>query len=300
MATYGIPGTATYSVTFNSLDAMMAAVPDNNRQAIGATAVRNSLFTLWEISGGLTGGAGTQGPQGPGIGTQGPQGLIGFQGVQGNVGLQGFQGRQGFQGFQGFQGQGVQGNQGVAGPGYTGSVGVQGNIGPTGIGTQGPQGLGATGFQGYQGVIGFQGISGDVGATGTGQIIGYSILIQMSGGYPQSILGASSSTGVILHNGTSWISGWSNDPIGNSSNNYLFTIYHPLSTKLLNMTTHGLNLTNLYSIAVYGKSPAGTQYCTLVQASNFTSFSVYGISYMSTSCAQSGSTTVTITFQVQT
>ena len=47
-ATYGIPGTATYSLTFNSLDEMLASVPNNNTQIIGATSVRNSLFTVWQ------------------------------------------------------------------------------------------------------------------------------------------------------------------------------------------------------------------------------------------------------------
>jgi hypothetical protein len=117
-------------------------------------------------------------------------------------------------------------------------------------------------------------------------------------GYPQSILGASTSDGLIIHNGFTWsVPGWSSDPIGSISN-YNLTVYHPLNKMVLNMTTHGLNSTNIYSIAVYGKSPAGTQYCTLLQASDFSSFSLYGVSYMSTGCAPSGK--VTITFQTQT
>ena len=289
MATYGIPGTATYSVTFPTLDAMLASVPDNNRQAIGATAVRNSLFTLWTAA-----SSGVQGPQGS-IGLQGSQGLIGV-GSQGNQGLNGPQGVQGLQGTQG-----VQGAQGV---GYTGSVGTQGVIGPTGHqGAQGVQGPGITGSQGSQGVIGNQGVKGDFGPTGSGYIIGYSIAVQMINGFPDTnpstlIIGASSSDGVILHNGSSWVKpGWSNSVLGT---NYSISINHPFGTKVLNLTTHGVNSTNVYSIAAYGKSPAGTQYCTLVQSSTFSSFTLYGISYMATSCAQSGTTQVVVTFQAQT
>ena len=48
MATYGTPGTPTYSVTFNTVDSMLASVPDNNTQQIGSGDLRNSLFTLWD------------------------------------------------------------------------------------------------------------------------------------------------------------------------------------------------------------------------------------------------------------
>ncbi len=287
MATYGTPGTPTYSVTFNTLDEMLASVPDNNEQAIGADDVRNSLFTLWERIDdyGFTGSIGPQGFQG----VQG-QGIQGRQGIQGpnSVGQQGWQGR------QGWQGVGIQGNQGAAGPGFTGSVGQQGNQGWQGIGIQGWQGFG---IQGNQGGIGLQGNVGTTGPAGSPGIISYQIVVEMSGGFPQDIIGASSSDGTVLHNGVSWISGWSNDPIGDSNNNYLLKIYHPLGRRILNMTTHGLNSGNVYTIAVYGKSQAGTQYCTLVQGSTFSHFTLYGLSYMSTSCSQAGVTTVTITFQ---
>lgn len=414
MATYGIPGTATYSVTFPTLDAMLASVPDNNRQAIGATAVRNSLFTLWDMSNG-GGGIGVtvsyaefldttnQTQSNPSIdqaitfnttvlsngvtivsgsqitigssgqyqitanfnyssGTTGSDTYLAINGVQvsntksgqglyttkdpsyilnlnsgdyfefyltnggagiysdsstagvmpsarvnivqigtGIAGPQGTIGIQGPIGYQGVPGLGYQGNQGSPGPGFTGSIGLQGNVGPQGnIGYQGSPGPGYTGSIGPQGSVGASGLQGPIGQlgpTGVGNIISYGIVLQMSGGYPESILGASSSDGEILYNGSSWVSGWSNDSIGNSGNNYIFTIHHPLSTRILNMTTHGSNSGNVYSIAVYGKSPAGTQYCTLVQDSAFTQFSIYGVSYMSTGCAQSGLSQVVITFQ---
>jgi len=339
MSTYGTPGTATYSVTFNSLDDMLASVLDNNRQLIGSTAVRNSLFTLWELFYTNVGATGPGGPTGPGGGPQGFQGYEGSQGFQGIVGLQGWQGagitgsqglqglqgRQGFQGFQGLQGlQGVQGNlgstgiqgfqgmQGFQGIGITGS-GVQGAQGLQGVqgrqGFQGFQGLGATGSQGFQGstttgVTGFQGPQGVAGTPGTsgatsGIITGYGIKLNIVSGVPDSILGASSSDGTIIHNGSTWsAAGWSSDPIGNSGNNYLLKVYHPLN-RILNMTTHGLNSGNIYSIAVYGKSTGGTTYCTLVQPSDFSYFSLYGVTYLSTGCAQTGTTEVVITFQAQ-
>jgi len=418
MATYGIPGTATYSVTFPTLDAMLASVPDNNRQAIGATAVRNSLFTLWDLAynGGGGGGVGITVSYGEFIdttnqvqanisidqaitfnttilssgvtivsgsqitvssggqyqitanfnyegryepNTQGTDTYVAINGTQvpntksgqgvytikgpsyifdlnagdyiefyltgggngiysdsssagvmpsarvvvtqlgsGIVGPKGPTGIQGPVGFQGVPGLGYQGFQGIPGPGFTGSLGPQGITGSLGHqGYQGYQGPGITGSLGPQGYQGYQGLVGQVGPTGTGNVISYAISLQMSGGYPDAVLGASTSDGKILHNGTSWISGWSNDPIGGITNNYLFTVHHPLNTRLLNMTTHGYNSVNVYSIAVYGKSPAGTQYCTLVQDSAFTQFSVYGVSYMSTGCAQSGLSQVVITFQ---
>jgi hypothetical protein len=101
MPSYGIPGSATYSITFDSLDAMLASVPDNNVQAIGATAVRDSIFTLWDRISTYSWTA-SMGPQG----WQGVQGFQGWQGegVQGVQGVQGRQGYQGVQGSQGFQG----------------------------------------------------------------------------------------------------------------------------------------------------------------------------------------------------
>lgn len=48
MSTYGLQGTPTYSVTYNTLDEMLASVPDNNEQSIQASDIRNSIFTLWD------------------------------------------------------------------------------------------------------------------------------------------------------------------------------------------------------------------------------------------------------------
>lgn len=278
MATYGIPGTPTYSVSFNNLDDMLAVLADNNEQSIQASDVRNSVFTLW-------------GNYISGIGPQGWQGVQGVQGVPGEfagIGATGFQGLQGNLGLQGYQG--------TPGPGYTGSIGPQGWQGVQGGGPQGPQGLGSVGVQGWQGIQG-SGPQGPQGTAGSPGIVNYEIKIGMIGGYPNSILSASASNGQILYNGSSWISGWSNDPIGTLSNNYLIKIYHPLNKRILNMTTHGVNGNNIYSISVYGKSQAGTQYCTLIQGLTFSYFSLYGVSYMSTGCDSSGSSEVIITFQ---
>lgn len=237
-ATYGIPGTATYSISFDTLDEMLSSVPNNTQQLIGATAVRNSLFTLWDRIETYT-----------------------FDGATGSQGFQGYQGVQGRQGYQGLQGW----------------------IGVTGSGTQG--------FQGHQGLT---------GPSATSDIRSYAVKVQVSSGFPLSIIGASASDGTILHNGSSWVEpGWSSDPVGNSGNNYLIKINHPIGKRILNMTTHGLNGTTIYSIAVYGKSTAGTQYCTLIQPTDFSYFSIYGVSYMSTGCAQIGISEVVITFQTQ-
>lgn len=225
MPQYGSVGSPTYSVTFNGLDDMLNAVADNSEQAIKASDMRNSLYTLWDR-------------------------------YSGGMGYQGFQGRQGFQG----------------------------------IGYQGPTG---SGNQGVQGVIGIQGSTGSNGSPG---LVGYGFKIVMTNGFPTSVSGASSSSGTILHDGSSWIvSGWSSS-IDNLSN-YKVRITHPLNKKVVNMTTHGLNSGMVYSIAVYGKSVAGTQYCTLVQPTSFAYFDLYGVSYQSTSCDQSGTSEVVVTFQ---
>lgn len=45
--TYSIPGSLTYSVTFDTLDQMMAALPTNDQNLISARDVRDSVLTLW-------------------------------------------------------------------------------------------------------------------------------------------------------------------------------------------------------------------------------------------------------------
>ena len=98
MSIYGITGSATYSITYSSLDEMLASLPNNNRQQISAQEVRNSVYTLWNTIG-ASGGSGFQGSQGlVGIGSQG------FQGRQGIIGLTGIQGFQGGIGLQGSAG----------------------------------------------------------------------------------------------------------------------------------------------------------------------------------------------------
>ena len=49
MSIYGTAGQGTYSVSFVSIDAMLAALADNNSNAIHAQQVRNAAWTLWNI-----------------------------------------------------------------------------------------------------------------------------------------------------------------------------------------------------------------------------------------------------------
>ena len=166
----------------------------------------------------------------------------------------------------------------------------------------GPQGnMGITGSQGFQGAQG-------VAIGGISTLIGYSIKISTnSNGYTDGvILGASSSTGNIIYGGGSWSSGWSNDIFDSGAGPALpIKIYHPLGStdknkgRILNLTTHGLNGATIYSIPAFGKSTADTQHCTLIQDSNYTSFTIYGCSYLSTSCSQLVASEITITFQVE-
>jgi hypothetical protein len=144
MAIYGVTGSATYSITYNSLDEMLASLPNNNRQQIGAQEVRNSIFTIWNNIGASS--------------------SFGFQGVSGNQGSQGMAGATGSIGNQGFQGIGGTGSDGTQG-----FQGRQGLIGATGAGTSGNQGFqGLQGFQGRQGLAGLTGPSSfdGLGATG--------------------------------------------------------------------------------------------------------------------------------------
>lgn len=46
--TYSATGSATYSTTFDSLDQMMAALPDNNSNLIDPKDLRDATFTLWD------------------------------------------------------------------------------------------------------------------------------------------------------------------------------------------------------------------------------------------------------------
>ena len=49
MSIYGTAGQGTYSVSYSSIDAMLAALEDNNSNAIHAQNVRNAAWTLWNI-----------------------------------------------------------------------------------------------------------------------------------------------------------------------------------------------------------------------------------------------------------
>jgi len=51
MSTYSTPGTLTYSVSYSSLDAMMADLKDNTSGSIRAIQLRNSVLTLWDRGG---------------------------------------------------------------------------------------------------------------------------------------------------------------------------------------------------------------------------------------------------------
>jgi len=82
MASYGTPGTPTYSVTYTSLDEMLGHVPDNLKQQIVAADLRNSLFTVWDKIGTTLGPTGPIGP----IGYVGPTGPQGYTGPTGPIG----------------------------------------------------------------------------------------------------------------------------------------------------------------------------------------------------------------------
>ena len=57
MSEYGLSGSATYAVTYDTFDKLMDVLPDNDVQQITAQTMRNVVYTLWENGGG--GGAGS-------------------------------------------------------------------------------------------------------------------------------------------------------------------------------------------------------------------------------------------------
>ena len=144
---------------------MGLAVPDNDSAAVGVAA-------------GVTGEAGSTGPQGPkgdagAAGAQGPKGDGGAQGLPGSAGPSGPKGDSGAKGDTGAQGpQGDRGEQGPSGlAGATGAVGPAGPAGADGaVGPQGPKGdagaAGSAGPAGPKGDTGAAGPKGDAGATG--------------------------------------------------------------------------------------------------------------------------------------
>jgi hypothetical protein len=171
------------SDSYRGWESVVSELRDNNSNYITAKAVRDPLWTLWNLvgyalSGSVIGPTGSIGPQGF-QGVQGAQGFRGFQGFQGSTGPQGligFQGRQGVIGFQGPTGQVIINNF-ISPTGATGSDGPQGAQGTQGV--QGPQGLrgfqafeGPTGPQGFQGPIGPQGFQGNKGDLGNPGLLG--------------------------------------------------------------------------------------------------------------------------------
>jgi len=57
MSEYGLSGSATYAVTYDTFDQLMDVLPDNDVQQITAQNMRNVVYTLWENGGGGGGGS---------------------------------------------------------------------------------------------------------------------------------------------------------------------------------------------------------------------------------------------------
>ena len=55
MSEYGLSGSATYAVTYDTFDKLMDVLPDNDVQQITAQNMRNVVYTLWENGGGGAG-----------------------------------------------------------------------------------------------------------------------------------------------------------------------------------------------------------------------------------------------------
>jgi phage-related protein len=106
------------------------------------------------------------------------------------------------------------------------------------------------------------------------------------------ILGATGPGGQILHDGTSWISGWSNSL---SVNN--LSIQHPLGKRVLNPACHAINAANIFTTAFIGKT-ASTFSC-LQPSAGFTQVTFNAITGANTGAPTSGTAEVVITFQVE-
>jgi hypothetical protein len=237
----------------------------------------------------------------------GPQGPQGFQGLPGATGAQGNNGAQGPQGDVGTSGSsGISGTSGSSGQqGATGAQGLQGNIGLTGLqGSEGPQGIsgpqGDTGLPGTSGSSGVSGTSGSAGISGTSGISGtagtsgatpagyakcYEVTLDFSGGVVTGVSSATDPEG----NSLIGASGWSF-----TTNSTTLIVNHPLSKRIINPESHGVNGSNILTRAFSGTT---TSNHSCFQTGSQVSF--YSLSAFNTGCSGVGSTLLYITFQVK-
>jgi hypothetical protein len=240
------------------------------------------------------------GPQGP----QGFQGLPGATGAQGNNGAQGPQGDAGSSGSSGESGSsgssGEQGAQGLQGlQGNLGLTGLQGSIGPQGLqgdpGNQGPQGnngssgtSGVSGSSGSTGTSGSSGISGTAGTSGStpeGYAKCYEVTLDFNGGVVTGVSAATDPGGNSLIGASGWTF---------STNSTTLIINHPLSKRIINPESHGVNGSNILTRAFSGTT---TSNHSCFQTGSQVSF--YSLTAFNTGCAGVGSTLLYITFQVK-
>jgi hypothetical protein len=192
---------------------------------------------------------------------------------------------------------GAAGSSGTSGGGTSGSSGISGTNGGAGApgtsGIAGSSGTSGTGTSGSSGAAGAPGTSGTSAAGSvTGVLANYTIVTQYSGtniDAVNTIVSATAYDGTVLHNGTSWISGWGHSLSGNN-----LTITHPLGKRVINAQCHAINGANIFTVAFNAKTVSTF---SILQNSSFNNVTFNTLTTVNTGAGNS--TELTITFQVE-
>ena len=227
------------------------------------------------------------------IGATGPQGIQGIQGVAGPTGATGV--------------QGIPGNDGATGPqGVTGPQGLTGTNGTNGLsayqiwlnaGNTGTEAQFLTSLQGAQGVAGPQGPAGSNGTSVLGAGF-YQITLNMSGGIID--IGGTPIASVLGPNGEDKATleglGWS----FSTPTSTRLTVGRPSSLgvqPIIDINTHAVTAAgNVVTSAVNGKSITALASFQTLSSGTYTTLEMWGLGYVTTGGASSGTATTTVTF----
>jgi hypothetical protein len=261
---------------------------------------------------GLTGTSGIDGTSGT-SGVDGSSGTSGINGTSGTSGIDGTSGSSGIDGTSGTSGiSGTSGTSGSSGSngssGTSGISGVDGTSGTSGInGTSGTSGInGTSGTSGIDGTSGTSGISGTSGTSGTSPLYvdatvkGYQVVLNMTGGAVDTITPINSVLGPNGENKTQLESlGWTF--VMSGVNRFKLTRPTNLQSQpIVNIMTHGINGTSVASKSLNGTSTLQHTAFQTFTGGNWSEMEMWGITSSNTGAANSGNTTLIITFGITT
>ena len=212
-------------------------------------------------------------------------GISGTSGSSGSSGSSGVSGSSGSSGSSGVSGSsGSSGSSGVSGS--SGSSGVSGSSGNSGSsGTSGSSGIdGSSGSSGIDGSSGSSGSSGTSGFTPPGQIVSYQIVLNVSSGAITGVASATDPSGNNLIGATGWTF---------STSSTSLTVSHPLNKLIMNPVSYGENSGDLITKPFLGTT---TSTFSCIQKADLSQVSFYSLTAFNTGFADTGSTTLTITF----